>query len=534
MPGKPSAAPQPGIAGIPVDVVEAAGLAVWRVDLASRRVVELSSRLHQLLGYAGPPPDDSLSALERHIHVDDLRAFRVAWDECVRGREIDCELRVRRRDGRIVWLAMHGRRSDDTGVPTVCGVLQDITDRKAAAVLGVDPGERLQAMLELGRLGIAHADPVSGRLLRTNDRLAEMLGHPRGHLVGRRTIELTHPADRAAQAAGLQQLLRGEIRAFEAETRLLRRDGATVWTLLTIGLLRDTVGAPHLLTAAVLDIGERKRTEQSPREREEQLRLACDELEGRLEERSAELVAATETLHREVAERRSAEQRVRELLSRHVQAIEDERGRISRELHDTLGQHLAALGIGLKVVDDLAGRPAEAHERLHRLREVLDRLEEEIDRLSYELRPPALDELGLEDALRSYADTWSADSGVPVELHTHGLRTGRLPSLVETTVYRVAQEALTNVRKHAGARRVGLIVERRLDELRMVVEDDGVGFDPARAGPEAGRHWGLRSMAERAMLVAGQFQVEAWPGNGTTLYLAIPVGADGEPPEHES
>jgi PAS domain S-box-containing protein len=514
-------------AGVPVDVLDAAGLAVWRVDLATRRV-QASLRLYTMLGYDGAPVDDSLSALERHIHPEDLPSFHAAWQQASRDGELHCEVRVRRRDGRIVWMAVHGRGEDGAGVrpPCLTGVVLDITDRRAVASLGPDSDARLQSMLEMGSIGVAQVDPLTGRLLRANARLSHMLGHPRGHLVGRRTIALTHPADRAAQAAGMQRLLRGEITAYEAETRLLRRDGGIAWVLLTMGLLRDAGGAPRLLTAAVLDVGEHKRAEQALLEREEAHRLACDELEERLEERSTELAT-------EIAERRAAEQRVRELLGRHVQAIEDERGRISRELHDTLGQHLVALGIGLKMVDDMPGRPAAAHERLQQLREVLDRLEDEIDRLSSELRPPALDELGLEDALRSYAQAWSADSGVAVELHTHGLRTGRLPSLVETTVYRVVQEALTNVRKHAGAHRVGVIVERRLDELRMVVEDDGKGFDPARVGPDGGRHWGLRSMAERAMLVAGQFQVEASPGNGTTVYLAIPVLNGSEPAEHE-
>lgn len=535
--GKRSADPKPETvlraAGVPVELLDAAGLPVWRVDLATGRIVA-STRLYELLGYAGPAADDGLSAMERHIHVDDLPSFRAAWEDALRSGRLACELRVRRRDGRILWIALHGHRSDSADSPALCGVVQDITDRKAAAAFGLDQDERLQSMFEIGSLGIAQADPGTGRLLRVNSRLSQMLGYPPGHLVGRRTIALTHPADRNAQAAGMQRLQRGETAAWEAETRLLRRDGGIVWVLLTAGLLRDAGGAPRLVTVATMDISERKRAQQSLAEREEQRSLACDELEDRLEERSAELASATEALHREIAERRSAEQRVRELLGRHVQAIEEERSRISRELHDTLGQHLVALGIGLKMVDDMGSRPAAAHERLQQLRGVLERLEDEIDRLSHELRPPALDELGLEDALRSYAENWSADSGVAVDVHTHGLRTGRLPALVETTVYRVVQEALNNVRKHAGATRAGVIVERRLDELRMVVEDDGRGFDPSQAAPDGGKHWGLRSMAERAMLVAGQFQVESSPGYGTTVYLAIPVRVDSEPVEHET
>jgi PAS domain S-box-containing protein len=529
--GMRSAVPVPDIdpyaASLPDEVLDAAGVGVWRVDLGTRRI-EASARFGALLGYVESPVDTSLSALERHIDVEDLPAFRAAWEALETGGRLHCEIRARRRDGRIMWIALHGHANGRRAA----GVALDITDQRAGAILGPDAQTRLESLFEVGSVGFAQADPLTGRLLHANAHLSEMLGYPRGHLVGRRTISLTHPADRAGQVEGMQRLLRGEIPSYEAEMRLLRRDGGTVWVLMTVGLTRDAIGTARITTAVVINISDRKRAELVLVEREEQFRLSCEELEDRLEERSTELAAATEALHREIEDRRAAEQRVRELLGRHVQAIEDERGRISRELHDTLGQHLAALGIGLKMMDDNPGSPGAA--RLQKLREVLAQLEDEIDRLSHELRPPALDELGLEDALNSYAQAWSQDSGVVVEVHTHGLRTGRLPSLVETTVYRVVQEALTNVRKHAHATRVGLIVERRLDELRMVVEDDGGGFDSARTGPDAGRHWGLRSMAERAMLVAGQFQVESSPDNGTTVYLAIPVRADGEPVEHET
>jgi PAS domain S-box-containing protein len=437
---------------------------------------------------------------------------------------------VRRRDGRVAWIGLHGRGVDGGFIE---GVAQDITDRKLSAAHLPDPEDRLQALFELGSIGIANANPQSGRLVRVNARLSDMLGYPANGLVGRRTLSLTHPADRGSQAEGLHRLLRGDATLYERETRLLRFDGRVVWVLLAISLLRD-VNHVGRLTIAVVDIDERKRGELASAASEESLRLSCGELEDRLAERSTELAAATEALHREVADRRSAEQRVRDLLGRHVQAIEDERSRISRELHDTLGQHLAALNIGLKMVDDMPGRSAAAGQRLQQLRTVLDRLESEVDRLSYELRPPALDELGLEEALRSYAQQWSGESGIEVDLHTHGLRTGRLPPLVETSLYRVVQEALTNVRKHAGATRAGVIVERRLDELRLVVEDDGCGFDPSGAGPDAGRHWGLRGMAERAMLVAGQIQIESQPGEGTTIYLAIPLRPQEGPGEQES
>jgi len=312
------------------------------------------------------------------------------------------------------------------------------------------------------------------------------------------------------------------------EARLLHRAGAIVWVLMTVNLIRDASGTPLRTAAVVMDITERKRAEQSLREREEELREARRQLELRVDERTAELAQANTALQIEIAERRLAEQQVRELLGGQVQAVEEERRRISRELHDTLGQHLAALAIGLKAIKEDAACAASVGERVARVQQAVRMIEEELDRLAYELRPLALDDLGLEDALRGHVLNWSAESGVTADLHTHGLRLGRLPAMVETTVYRVVQEALTNVRKHAGASRVGLIVEWRFDELRVVVEDDGCGFDSANVPSEAGRRLGLLGMAERAKLVAGRLEIESVPGRGTTIYLAIPVASDGE------
>ncbi len=362
--------------------------------------------------------------------------------------------------------------------------------------------------------------------MRVNACLCQMLGYSPEQLVGRRLPLLTHPEDRDANADGLQRLVKGEIPTFSIEKRMLRRGGATVWVLLTVNLISDASGQPMRLTAVVIDITERKRAERALIEREEELRQTRRRLEERVEERTTELAEANTSLQVEIAERRLAEQQVRELLGRQVQAVEEERSRISRELHDTLGQHLAVLAIELKSVEEHERCTGTVRERVSKVQKAVRLIEDELDRLSYELRPLALDDLGLDDALRSHAATWSQETGVAAELHTHGLRTGRLPALIETTVYRVVQEALTNVRKHAGASRVGVIVERRLDELRVVIDDDGCGFDAAAVSPQSGRQLGLRGMAERARLVGGRLEIESVPGRGTTIYLAIPVRPD--------
>jgi signal transduction histidine kinase len=242
-------------------------------------------------------------------------------------------------------------------------------------------------------------------------------------------------------------------------------------------------------------------------------------------ERTAELARANAALRVEIAEREAAGGRIRQLLGRLVNAQEEERRRLSRELHDTVGQHLAVLTMGLMALRSEPGSPPAVRERLNDIEQATHRLEEDVDRLSYELRPLALDHMDLVGALGQYADEWSAQCGVAVDLQVHGLPVERLSAAVEATVYRVVQEAFTNVRKHAAASRVSLIAERRGAQLRVIVEDDGRGFDAAAvsAAADGQRRLGLLGMAERAALVTGVLEVESAPGNGTTIYLTVPL-----------
>jgi len=154
------------------------------------------------------------------------------------------------------------------------------------------------------------------------------------------------------------------------------------------------------------------------------------------------------------------------------------------------------------------------------------RLDEEIDRLSHALRPLALSDLGLEAALRRHLEEWSRETGIAVDAQITILGPERFSFIIETTIYRVVQEALTNVAKHAGATRVALIAERRANELRVIIEDDGRGFDVGSINDA--RRLGLRGMRERAVLVGGALQIESTPGSGTTIFLTVPLMTRGD------
>jgi PAS domain S-box-containing protein len=238
--------------------------------------------------------------------------------------------------------------------------------------------------------------------------------------------------------------------------------------------------------------------------------------------------------HFDLTERRQAEaERARtELLSRLVFAQEDERRRIAREMHDQFGEQLTALSRGIGALKDACGGSAGLSALVEALETIARQIDRDVDQLVWELRPTALDDLGLRAALANYVQDWSRRVGIPAELHTRGLLDDRLASEAETTLYRVAQEALTNVAKHARATRVDVILERQADSVRLIVEDDGVGFEAGAEGAPGGG-FGLLGMQERAALVGATVEIESTAGKGTTVFLrmAVATGA-GKASDH--
>lgn len=244
-------------------------------------------------------------------------------------------------------------------------------------------------------------------------------------------------------------------------------------------------------------------------------------------------------LNQEMKLRQASESARARLFEQLVSAQEEERGRLARELHDQLGQELSALLLSLRELEQHPGDGAlrTAGPTLQRLQQGARHLLEELHTIAWELRPAALDDLGLHGALSSYVEDWTRRTGVPVDFQSDpAMRDQRLPGPVETTLYRVAQEALTNAMKHARAQAVSLVLQRRGPEVVMVVEDDGAGFVPEQAAPRRtadGQPYrgglGLLGMKERVNLAGGVLELESAPGAGTTVMVRIPVGSATEP-----
>jgi two-component system, NarL family, sensor histidine kinase DevS len=218
--------------------------------------------------------------------------------------------------------------------------------------------------------------------------------------------------------------------------------------------------------------------------------------------------------------------RMQSLSRRLVEVQENERRHIARELHDEAGQALVSLRYGLRLLEREIDQGGSFTERVAELVQRTDAVIDGLHRLAADLRPVSLDHLGLEAALRQYSRSAGSKFGLAVRFKARGFKSERLPAAVETDLYRVVQEAMTNVVRHARATRVDVLVERRGDRVMVMVEDDGVGFEPDQV--QRGDHFGLLGLRERAEALGGTLTVESAPGAGTTVVVEVP-SADPHP-----
>ena len=218
------------------------------------------------------------------------------------------------------------------------------------------------------------------------------------------------------------------------------------------------------------------------------------------------------------------------LMRRLSDAQEEVQRRIARDLHDQVGQTVTGLSLGLKgleqALDGLDGAVPVGGptlgDRVRWLQGLTSEIGRDLHRAASDLRPTSLDDLGLPRALDALVADWSEQFGVSADVQVVGPVEPRLPTAVQTVVYRVVQEALTNVLKHANAGNVGIVFERRPEEIRIVIEDDGVGFDAEAVEPNAGRRpLGLSGMRERLRMVGGKLRIESSPGAGATLFISV-------------
>ena len=419
------------------------------------------------------------------------------------------EAEVRTELGRWYLRRILPYRTEEDRIEGVVVTFTDLTERRGAEQARAE----LAAIVEYSDAAIV-GESLKGIITSWNRGAQETYGYTAKEVVGRSSDLIVPPERRQEASQILRQIARGES-IQQIETLRVAKSGTQLDVLLTVSPMYD-LETGELVGASFIgrDISERKQAEQ-------QIRQAKEALEVQVVERTKQLTSINRKLQDEVSERRHSEEARQHLLERLVTIQADERRRISRELHDEIGQQVTALSLRLAALEPgIQDRAA-----LEKCLQLLDQLGRQLHDLAVAVRPAGLEELGLVLALSSYVEDWAEQHGVKLDFHQRGLQRIRLSAAVEDAAYRIVIEALSNVAKHSGASRASVLLERRDSELRIIVEDNGKGFDVEGFRKEkVADHLGVVGMEERAALLDGAVTLESRPGGGgTTLYVKLPL-----------
>jgi len=300
---------------------------------------------------------------------------------------------------------------------------------------------------------------------------------------------------------------------------------AAVFPNLSHTVSISPLGNNGIAIVTFLVLGTAILTSSVDRQTQAEVRRLNERLEQRVVERTRQLTAANEELRREIAERRRAEEELRRLSGQLLRSQDEERRRIARDLHDSTGQDLVALATMLgQLRDSISSSDRRSRRLLSDCEALADRCIREVRTLSYLLHPPVLDQAGLGDAIREYADGFAKRSGIQVELELSP-NLGRLARDTELALFRVVQESLANIQRHSGSRKAKIRIDRAL-ELTLEISDLGHGTSASVPRGKEERRFevgvGIPSMQERVKLIGGRLDIES-SRQGTTIRATIPV-----------
>jgi PAS domain S-box-containing protein len=432
--------------------------------------------------YFGLTPEQTVSAGFMPLVAEEDRAAVQAKVSRLLSGTVTSETEIHRvikPDGGIGWQewvdqAIH----DEAGqIIEFQSVGRDITERKRIETALQESEKRYRDLVEFSP--VAMTVHMEGRIVYINPAGAKLWGADKpDEVLGRSPLDFVHPEYHDRITERIRQIQAMEQSPPLIEVKNTRLDGQSLYTVGT-GIPITYEGKPAILSV-VLDITERKQ----------------------------------------------AEERMRELTRRLVAAQEEERKRIAQELHDELGQALTAISLDLGGIEKALPpeAPPEIRERLVDARSLADEVDERISELALDLRPSLLDDLGLLPTLQWYLNRYSLRLGIEVALEVKGLES-RLPEEVETTLYRVIQEALTNIARHAGAGAVRLRLERSAAAVTASIQDDGRGFEVEEAQSPAASPGGvgLLGIKDRVSTLGGRVDIHSNPGQGVRIQIEIPL-----------
>lgn len=404
------------------------------------------------------------------------------------------EYRIRRKSGEIIWIQDRGQIiCDPVGqVEYISGVFFDITERRHAEEALRESEARFASFMR-HLPGTAVMRDSRGNYLYGNETWERIQHLQRQDWEGKFIAEVWPPEMAAKISDSDQQVItRGE--PLQTVEEILQEDGIHNW-LVNKFPIPDKDGRPILIGAVGIDITMRRRAEEALRESEWRLRF---------------------------------------LTSRLLSAQERERKRISMELHDELGQSLAVLKLQIRAIERALGDDQQdLKEEYRELLRYLDGVIDNVRRLSRDLSPAILEDLGLQSALKYLIDGvgkhYTVSHSFEVEDLDH-----LFPSDAQIIIYRIFQECLTNISKHAGATEVSITVKEYEGFISLAIEDNGAGFDPAQASARraSSRGLGLAALVERSRMLGGTLEVRSQPGSGTRVTCVIPIGHAGRSMGH--
>jgi PAS domain S-box-containing protein len=467
----------------------------------AKQILEANDELCRMLGYER----NEIVGLRWAdvIEPDDWPAEAGQLERALAGKidRYSIDTRWIRKDGRIVDTTLDARcmRRADGSPDHLLAVVQDITERKLAedklrqekqaSRAARDELSRREAYLSeaerMSHTGSWALNALSGELFWSAEHY-RICGVDPAHfrLTLESALQVIHPDDRALVGDLLARSI-AQCAEFECDCRVLRPSGEARFIHCRACPVFNELGSFTGYVGSIID--------------------------------------TTET-------RRADEER-RQLVRRVMAAQEDERRRIARELHDRCGERLAEFSVCIRSIRVQCDDQPPVCRELDALEATARQLDSDLGFMIWALRPTALDDLGLVAALRAYSHAWSKRYGVAAHIRCAGLEGGHLSPESETELYRIMQEALTNVAKHAHASHVSVILERRSDVVRLIIEDDGIGFNVVRSDAGGGGPCGLVGMRERAALLGGTLDIESSATGGTTLITRIPCSRAMMPPE---